>query len=159
MVYCKKCGKELAEDADYCPSCGAVQRLSELELATWGERFLAWIIDAILVGIVVGMFTWPLHMWSWTHPVPFLDLGIKNVFLFLYWAYLEGTQGQSLGKRALRIKVVDLNGEPIDMSRSLYQAIGKAFLGPLDVIIGWLLYQEKQQRLFNFLSGTIVVKE
>jgi hypothetical protein len=30
---------------------------------------------------------------------------------------------------------------------------------PLDIIIGWFMYSEKQQRLFNYLSGTIVVKE
>jgi len=59
----------------------------------------------------------------------------------------------------MKIRVTDLRGEPIDMSRSMYQAVGKAFLMPLDVIIGWLLYPDRQQRLFNYLSGTIVVKE
>jgi len=108
------------------------------------------------VGIVAGMFAWPLR---WHDPFPFLNIGVNSVFLFLYWAYLEGTEGQSLGKRAMKIRVVDLRGEPIDMSRSMYQAVGKAFLMPLDVIVGWLLYPDKQQRLFNHLSGTIVVKE
>lgn len=156
MVYCKSCGKEIADDADFCPACGARQNVSELVLATWGERFLAFIIDAILVGMVAGIIR-PVY-WMPTH-MPFIDLGVSNVLLFLYWAFLEGTQGQSLGKKVMRIKVVDLRGGAIDMSKSLYQAIGKAFLMPLDVIIGWLMYSEKQQRLFNYLSGTIVVKE
>jgi uncharacterized RDD family membrane protein YckC len=156
MVYCKSCGKEIADDADFCPACGARQNVSELVLATWGERFLAFIIDAILVGMVAGIIR-PAY---WVpHSMPFIDLGVNNVLLFLYWAFLEGTQGQSLGKKVMRIKVVDLQGGAIDMSKSLYQAIGKAFLLPLDVIIGWLMYPEKQQRLFNYLSGTIVVKE
>ena len=81
------------------------------------------------------------------------------MLLFLYWAFLEGTQGQSLGKKVMHIKVVDLRGGAIDMGKSLYQAIGKAFLLPLDLILGWLMYSEKQQRLFNYLSGTLVVKE
>lgn len=156
MVYCKSCGKEIADDAEFCPACGAKQNVSELVLATWGERFLAFIIDAILVGMVAGIIR-PMY-WAPAH-MPFIDLGVSNVLLFLYWAFLEGTQGQSLGKKVMHIKVVDLQGGAIDMSKSLYQAIGKAFLLPLDVIIGWLMYSEKQQRLFNYLSGTIVVKE
>jgi len=156
MVYCKSCGKEIPGDAEFCPGCGERQSVGELVLATWGERFLAFIIDAILVGMVAGIVR-PVYWWPGR--TPFLDLGVSNVLLFLYWAYLEGTQGQSLGKKVMRIKVVDLKGGAIDMSKSLYQAVGKAFLLPLDVIIGLLVYGDRQQRLFNYLSGTVVVKE
>ena len=156
-MYCKKCGKEIAEDIDYCPGCGAAINVSELELASIGERFLAFIIDSVLVGFVVGVVFWPGNLIS-PH-VPFLDLGFRNMALFLYWTYTEGTTGQSLGKKIMKIKVTDLQGEPIDMSRSLYQAIGKAFLLPLDAIVGLMMYQDKEQRLFNHLSETIVVRE
>ncbi len=156
-MYCKKCGKEIADDIEYCPGCGAAINVSELELASIGERFLAFIIDSVLVGFVVGVIFWPGNLIS-PH-VPFLDLGFRNMALFLYWTYTEGTTGQSLGKKIMKIKVTDLQGEPIDMSRSLYQAIGKAFLLPLDAIVGLMMYQEKEQRLFNHLSETIVVRE
>ena len=59
----------------------------------------------------------------------------------------------------MKIKVTDLEGEPIDVSKSMYQALGKAFLLPLDLIVGALMYQDKEQKLFNYLSGTIVVRE
>jgi uncharacterized RDD family membrane protein YckC len=156
-MYCKKCGKEIADDIEYCPGCGAAINVSELELASIGERFLAFIIDSVLVGFVVGVVFWPGNLIS-PH-VPFLDLGFRNMALFLYWTYTEGTTGQSLGKKIMKIKVTDLQGEPIDMSRSLYQAIGKAFLLPLDAIVGLMMYQDKEQRLFNHLSETIVVRE
>ena len=156
-MYCKKCGKEIADDIEYCPGCGAAINVSELELASIGERFLAFIIDSVLVGFVVGVVFWPGNLIS-PH-VPFLDLGFRNMALFLYWTYTEGTTGQSLGKKIMKIKVTDLQGEPIDISRSLYQAIGKAFLLPVDAIVGLMMYQEKEQRLFNHLSETIVVRE
>jgi uncharacterized RDD family membrane protein YckC len=156
-MYCKKCGKEIADDIEYCPGCGAAINVSELELASIGERFLAFIIDSVLVGFVVGVVFWPGNLIS-PH-VPFLDLGFRNMALFLYWTYTEGTTGQSLGKKIMKIKVTDLQGEPIDMSQSAYQAIGKAFLLPLDWIVGLLMYQDKEQRLFNHLSETIVVRE
>jgi len=156
-MFCKKCGKEIAEDIEYCPGCGAAINVSELELASIGERFLAFILDSVLVGFVVGVIFWPGYLIS--PNVPFLDLGFRNIALFLYWTYTEGTTGQSLGKKIMKIKVTDLQGEPIDMSRSLYQAIGKAFLLPLDAIVGLMMYQDKEQRLFNHLSETIVVRE
>jgi len=156
-MYCKKCGKEIADDIEYCPGCGAAINVSELELASIGERFLAFIIDSVLVGFVVGVVFWPGNLIS-PH-VPFLDLGFRNMALLLYWTYTEGTTGQSLGKKIMKIKVTDLQGEPIDMSRSLYQSIGKAFLLPLDAIVGLMMYQDKEQRLFNHLSETIVVRE
>ncbi len=156
-MYCKKCGSEIADDAEYCPSCGAGLNISELELAGFGERFLAFIIDCMIIGFVVGVIAWP---WNWTfHHGGFLDMGLDSIALFLYWTYMEGTTGQSFGKKIMKIKVTDLEGEPIDISQSMYQALGKAFLLPLDVIIGALMYQDKEQRLFNYLSRTIVVRE
>lgn len=156
-MYCKKCGSEISEEAEYCPKCGTPQNVSELMLASTGERILAYIIDGILIGFVVSALSFP-GMFMPLH-TPFLNLSLNSVALFLYWGYTEGTTGQSIGKKVMNIKVTDLNGEPIDTSTSMYQAFGKAFLLPIDLIIGLIAYGDKEQRLFNHLSGTIVVKE
>ena len=116
-MYCKKCGNEISEEADYCPKCGAVQNVDELMLASSGERILSWIIDGIIVGFVVsalsfpGMF-FPFHM-------PFLNLSLNSIALFLYWTYTEGTTGQSIGKKVMKIRVTDLDGELIDISKNI----------------------------------------
>lgn len=156
-MYCKKCGKEISEEAEYCPGCGTVLNVSELVLASSGQRILAWIIDGIIVGFVVNVIAWPT-LFMPIH-APFLNISLNSVALFLYWAYTEGTTGQSIGKKVMKIKVADLNGETIDMNTSMYQAFGKAFLLPLDLLIGLIMYQDKDQRLFNHLSGTIVVEQ
>jgi len=44
------------------------------------------------------------------------------------------------------------------MAQAAIESIGKAFLLPLDCIIGWILYPSRRQRLFNYLSDTIVVR-
>jgi uncharacterized RDD family membrane protein YckC len=155
-MYCKKCGKEVSEEADYCPSCGAALRVNELMLASTGERILAWLIDGILIGFVVSIVAFP-GMFFPFH-TPFIYLSLNSIALFLYWTYTEGTTGQSIGKKVMNIKVTDLDGDSIDISKSMYQAFGKAFLLPLDVIIGLIAYSDKEQRLFNHLSDTIVVK-
>lgn len=156
-MYCKKCGSEISEEAEYCPKCGTPQNVSEIMLASTGERILAYIIDGILIGFVVSALSFP-GMFMPLH-TPFLNLSLNSVALFLYCGYTEGTTGQSIGKKVMNIKVKDLNGEPIDTSTSMYQAFGKAFLLPIDLIIGLIAYGDKEQRLFNNLSGTIVVKE
>jgi hypothetical protein len=35
---------------------------------------------------------------------------------------------------------------------------GGIFLLPIECIIGWLLYPNKNQRLFNYLSETVIVR-
>ncbi len=71
---------------------------------------------------------------------------------------MEGTYGQSLGKMLLKIEVVRTDGGKINMAQAAIQSVGKAFLLPIDCIIGWILYPVSMQRLFNRLSGTSVVK-
>jgi uncharacterized RDD family membrane protein YckC len=71
---------------------------------------------------------------------------------------MDGIYGQSLGKMIMRLKVRGLNGEPIDMGRAALESVGKAFLLPIDCILGWIFYPRKRQRMFNYLSQTIVVR-
>jgi uncharacterized RDD family membrane protein YckC len=178
MPYCQKCGTELPEEAKYCPVCGTAVTTGEapvatpmstapvapvssgLKLAFWGERFVAWLIDAVIVGVVVGILGLfvSLSWWSaWPSWIPFFNF--NGVFLFLYWLFMDGSYGQSFGKMVMRIKVTRLNGSQIGMGNAALESLGKAFLLPLDCLLGWILYPRKRQRIFNYISETIVIKE
>ncbi len=167
MPYCKNCGEEIPRDATFCSKCGArVEEATGLVLATWGERLIAYIIDTLLLGIAIGWLTlpglrWMPRTWGVTFPnwIPFVDFGFRNVVYFFYWMFLEQMYGQSVGKMAMKIRVADLDGGPLTMQQAAVQSIGKAFLLPLDLILGWFLYPSKQQRLFNNLSETVVLKK
>ncbi len=167
MPYCKNCGEEVTGGSDYCAKCGTrVQAQTGLILATWGERLVAYIIDTMLLGLVLAWFTLPGlrlipiviggDMLNW---IPFVDFGFRNVIYFVYWFFMEQTYGQSLGKMVMKIEVTDLDGGRLDMNQAAIQALGKAFLLPLDLILGWVMYPSSQQRLFNNLSKTVVVKK
>jgi len=180
MPYCNKCGNELPEGAKYCPVCGttvsmeeapaasavpaapAAPEVSGLKLAFWWERFVAWVIDAVIVGAIVGilgLFAWfaSITWWSgWPGWIPFFNF--NGIFLFLYWLFMDGTYGQSFGKMVMRIKVTRLDGSQIGMGNAALESVGKAFLLPLDVLLGWILYPRRRQRLFNHISETIVIK-
>jgi len=120
----------------------------------------------LLLGIAIGWLTlpglrWMPRTWGVTFPnwIPFVDFGFRNVVYFVYWMFLEQVYGQSVGKMAMKIRMADLDGGPLTMQQAAVQSIGKAFLLPLDLILGWFLYPSKQQRLFNNLSETVVLKK
>ncbi len=179
MPYCKNCGNELSSDAKFCPKCGTpviseqaspsgpaqvAPVASGLKLAFWGERFVAWLIDVIIIGIFVGtleLLTWfawePFGFWpSW---FPLFNFGSGGLIYFLYWTLMDGAYGQSLGKMIMRLKVTRLDGSPIGFGYAALESVGKAFFLVLDVIIGWALYPKRRQRIFNYLSETIVIRE
>jgi uncharacterized RDD family membrane protein YckC len=167
LVWCKKCGNELPEGATYCPKCGAaVELATELSLASWGERFISWLIDIIILEIILtpvrllAWIGWPGYVWVPTIPswIPFVSFGFSNLVYFLYWTVMEGTYGQSVGKMIMGIRVARLNGENTDIGRAALESIGKAFLLPIDLILGWLLHPRKRQRIFNYISETIVIR-
>jgi uncharacterized RDD family membrane protein YckC len=182
MPYCQKCGNALPEEAKYCPVCGtavvaeeapaapavptapAAPEVSGLTLALWWERVVAWLIDVAIIGVVVfilGLFASlaTLTWWSgWPSWIPFFNF--NGVALFLYWLFMDGIYGQSFGKMFMRIKVTRLDGSQIGMGHAALESFGKSFFPilVLDCLLGWLLYPRKRQRIFNYLSGTIVIK-
>ena len=84
---------------------------------------------------------------------------ILSGLIFVYWTALEGYRGQSLGKMLLNIVVVGPYGEAIGFRDSALQSFGKAFLLPVDCLIGLFAFRGKRQRLFNKLSDTVVKKQ
>ncbi|MCX8153528.1 MAG: RDD family protein [Candidatus Bathyarchaeota archaeon] len=175
MTYCVKCGSALPEEARYCPVCGAMvvaetiavpaakpkAIAAGLKLAFWGERFVAWLIDVIIIGVTIGILNLfnllaSFSLAGWPNWIPFFNA--SGVLYFLYWMFMEGIYGQSLGKMIMQIKVVRLDGSKIEFGNAALESVGKSFLLPLDCILGWALYPKSRQRAFNYLSQTIVVK-
>lgn len=132
-----------------------------VHLASWDDRFLAWLIDVLLVGAVLSVFgeaagAFSLLTGSLSLSAPFL--GVNGLGLWIYWTALEGYRGQSAGKVVMKIAVTDRRGEAIDYATAAVESFGKAFLLPLDVLIGWLFMENEYVRLFNRLSSTIVIE-
>ena len=120
--------------------------------ASFGLRFVALIVDAILVGIVSGasrlIFTWALAQ------LVSLVVGVG------YYTYFEGSpSGQTLGKRAMNIRVVDIEtGESIGTSRALIRYVGKIISG-IACGLGflWMLWDQEKQTWHDKLASSVVV--
>lgn len=125
---------------------------------------MAWLIDVIIIGIFVCLlelltwFAWePFSFWhSW---FSLFNFGSGGFIYFLYWTLLESTYGQSFGKMIMHLRVVRLNGGRISLGQAALESVGKAFLLLLDIIIGLALYPNRRQRILNYLSETVVIRE
>lgn len=94
-------------------------------------------------------------------------LSMANVlrgFFFLtfpvfYYVYLHGTYGQTFGKMALKIKVVNEDGTPLDYKKAFLRWLGY-FLCDLTFYIGylWAAFDHRKQGLHDKVCRTVVVR-
>jgi uncharacterized RDD family membrane protein YckC len=141
----------------------------EIILASWADRFVAWLIDFIIVSIglailfaLISFPFWFMHYgndmivdYRNIRPIHYL---LSSLVFFAYWTYFESTSRQSVGKRLLNIKTTDLSGKRVDIKSAAIESFGKSFLLPIDVILGWIFTNNKRQRIFNKISNTLVIK-
>ncbi|RCV66118.1 putative membrane protein YckC, RDD family [Methanophagales archaeon] len=132
--------------------------METLYLAKWETRFWAWLIDILLVGFFSSFITNSAVFFGDFEFISIASFGISGVLMFTYWTLLEGYNGQSIGKMALGLKVTDRNGRKIEFGVAALESCGKAFILPLDCLIGWLAMPNSKLRLFNRISNTIVIK-
>jgi uncharacterized RDD family membrane protein YckC len=140
----------------------------EMVLAKWSTRFWAWLIDFVIVNVVLGAIFSAIALPFWlANPGRLvndkgfdgpLSYGITSLVFFAYWIYFESTTGQSLGKMALKIKTTNLAGGKPNISNVAIQSFGKAFLLPIDVLLGWIFTNDKRQRIFGRAGNTIVIR-
>jgi uncharacterized RDD family membrane protein YckC len=91
--------------------------------------------------------------------------GLVSLAVFmLYFTLLEGHYGQTVGKMAVKIKVVrEADGAPIDYSQAAVRTILR-FLDEIPYFIPYLLgailiwSSEEKQRLGDRVGHTVVVK-
>jgi uncharacterized RDD family membrane protein YckC len=133
----------------------------ELELRVAGVmvRSAAWVIDLVMRLLLYFIC---IYAFSWLHNVGW---GIISILVFmLEWFYPVLFEvyfhGASIGKRAMKIKVVHDNGTPIGWSASLIRNLLRAvdflpFFYGLGLIS--MLSNRQFKRLGDLSAGTIVV--
>ena len=129
---------------------------NDLTLAKWKDRLFAWIIDFVIVSVGIAILVGALH--SMGHFMESEWYVTTSAVFFLYWIILEYSSGQSLGKRVLHLRTVKHDGTSPSLLDCIINSFGKAFLLPLDVLLGLIFTDKKRQRIFNRLSNTIVIK-
>lgn len=139
------------------------------EYAGFWLRFAAYVIDAILLSIfewvllaIIGLdgsfniengeFVLSKDYWS--------TVMINSAVNIAYFAFMESSQWQgTLGKRAVGIKVTDLQGNRIGLGRALGRYLGK-IVSAFTLLIGFIMagFTERKQALHDMMASTLVVK-
>ena len=136
----------------------------EYELAGLRERFFAILIDTLIM-IFIGIALRILFSFFDTYDSRFLQiiLGLFPIwFTILYSIMCEAfLNGQTLGKRVQKIKVVRVDGKPINLSDLLLRAVLLIpdYFFTLGIMGALLISStDKRQRLGDMAAGTTEIK-
>lgn len=186
-MFCAKCGKEIPAGATFCPNCGApagaatpgaastpppvsgIDSLARDQKAQqyWLERFFAFVIDAIIVYVVLGIITALVA-------IPALFAGGAALFgivfggisflwgliFVFYFTFTESSSGASIGKRVFGLKVHGRSGSNPTIAEAFIRNLSKIYwlLLLLDVIVGLAVSKEYTQKYSDRFMGTAVVR-
>jgi len=156
---------------------------NEVRYAGFWLRFVAYIIDDIIMGFVGFLISIPF-----IGGIVFSAIGIGEnpentenlvkglvgilgsvfglivvavILGWLYFALMESSKSQAtLGKMALGLKVTDLDGDPISFARATARYFGKIISGMI-LYIGYILagLTEKKQALHDIMAACLVVRK
>jgi len=136
----------------------------ELIIARWSDRFIAWLIDFLIISSIslIIITSWfGIVDFEWNETLMYsrgIDYLPGSFLFFMYWIILECKTGQSIGKQILHLKVLSTDGKKPSTMSVVINCFGKAFILPLDMILGLIFTNQKRQRIFNKISDTVVIK-
>jgi uncharacterized RDD family membrane protein YckC len=153
----------LASNVD---TLGAAEASGPVRYGGFWRRFAAYIIDAILVVILSALIGALLGI---VISILRIDRGVISglstvvgvVIVVLYFSLQESSEAQAtLGKRALGVKVTDMNGQRISFPRALGRYFAK-ILSALLLGIGYIMaaFTSKKQALHDMIARTLVVRD
>lgn len=125
--------------------------VTNYRLADNGTRFVALVIDSILVGIIGGIFG-ANDLWFLGGIIGFL------VGVGYQWVFLTRNNGQTPGKMVMGIRVIKADGTPIEDIDAVLRYLGYLINSPF-LFIGWLwaFIDPNRQGWHDKLARTYVV--
>lgn len=149
------------------------------ELAGFLRRFLAYTIDSIIISIITAPVSFYLTRYFLPDTNIPLDQLLHSLLILMaiatiigfaasitYFTALEGgNRNATLGKRLLKIRVLDIHKQPIGMKKAFIRNLGRFRFLPglysiiliIDTIL--ILATDTQQRIGDRMAHTIVVKD
>lgn len=184
-MFCPKCGKQNDQGATFCSQCGN-QLPVEVSVATipapaqtqstrvvilyagFWKRLAAMMLDwlvmlipALLIGAVIGVMVGVSSEGSDKSSAGALGNLAGFLLSWLYFAFMESSAKQAtLGKMALGIKVVDLQGNRISFGRASGRFFGK-FVSGITLGIGYMMaaFTKRKQALHDMMASCLVVNK
>jgi uncharacterized RDD family membrane protein YckC len=168
-MQCQVCGQDNPPEAGFCGNCGAVLAATaepavpaavstpptvapevQAEYIGFWIRFVAAIIDAVILGAVNSLFFIAI--------LPFSLLWFPLPWLY-FWLF-TGLKGQTPGKMVVGIKVVDAQGEKPELGTAALREILGKFVSGIAFCLGylWIAIDEEKRGWHDSIASTHVVK-
>jgi uncharacterized RDD family membrane protein YckC len=168
--------------APYTPATGAMLFVPPAYAGFW-LRFLAYIIDNIVLGVIFGVVALlaiaaigvdyframiqGLQDGNGEFPVALVSAILIAALLsavvsWIYHAWMESSQYQgTLGKMALGLIVTDLNDQPVTFGRATGRFFAKIITGLIPLGIGYIMagFTEKKQALHDMIASCLVLRK
>ncbi len=122
----------------------------------WIRRFIAFVIDIIIVFVIVFIFNVIFFVFGWPWYSWFL---LTGVIWWLYSTLFEASIGGTVGKKLVSLHVVATDGM-MDLPRALIRNVSKIFplLIFLDLIVGAATQGDPRQRWLDRVARTSVTR-
>ena len=170
-MYCTKCGSINLDDAKFCAACGqaigiAIEGASatvDIVYAGFWQRFAALFIDGLIMGVAIMLVSFALigSIAAGGGSMAYMLLIYVLAFAMsaAYFTLMESSEsGATYGKRLLKIRVTDTQGERLTRGRAFGRWLAHA-LSNFTFYIGYLIqpFTEKKQALHDLASSTVVI--
>jgi uncharacterized RDD family membrane protein YckC len=120
--------------------------------ASFWTRFVAAFVDGILLGVVYAILIAAIGQGA--------AYAIYLIGSAAYFTYFEGSaSGQTIGKRAMKIRVIDFGGGgSIGYGRAFVRWIGR-FVSSIIILLGylWMLWDKEKQTWHDKFANAVVV--
>ncbi len=138
------------------------------QLAGFWRRFLAYFIDAVLVGVVSGIIQ--ANIGAFFHAAvedaggTSVRAGLVGLVLgLLYFGFMWSRNGQTVGYMALGLRLVRADGQPVSFGLGLlrYLLIYLSFalcLIPAIISAFMIGLGQRKQAIHDLIAGTLVVR-
>lgn len=132
---------------------------AQLQYVSVGRRFLALLID----GLALSVVSTPLSLLSVNSQNSSLLVGaylLEVILVFGYYIVMEAIWGATLGKMALGLRVVKMDGSPIGWKESVVRNLLRIVDALFGYLVGAILIWSSplRQRLGDRVARTVVVR-
>jgi uncharacterized RDD family membrane protein YckC len=150
------------DDQDALRATAFAPRKALPDYAGWWVRVGAYLIDTVL--LIVALFILAIIGAIVSRGLEIVLILLWFVVVFIgYWVYFEGSEsGQTVGKRAVGIRVRTTSNERISYGQAFGRNLVARVIGLLPLIglidVLWPLWDSEKQCLHDKAASTIVVR-
>ena len=137
----------------------AIPQASSVVYAGIFQRWLALVIDGIILGVVTFLVGLGIQFGTPKEYANFVVFGINILISVAYYVFYQHSTGQTIGKKTMGVKVITLEGQTPSVGKFfLREYVGKILSAITIIGYPMAIFDSRKQALHDKLAGTFVNK-